>query len=424
MRYIETAPADKTGAVIANEIEVRLPNQYTLSHRIALDPTYKQRQFFARCAGVSRFAYNWFLAEDKRQYEAHKANPNLPKPKWGELDAQLNRIKANEFPWMYEVPSCIPQQAQRNLAKAFGNLKAGRARYPHFKKKGKSRDSFRLTNNGLKVSHKRIRIQKLGWVRMRLPLRFTGKIMSATITRTADRWYVSLAVELDGLGHLPAHENQGAVGVDLGVKDLAVLSTGERVAGPKSLKRELRALARANRRLSRRQRGSANRRKAASRLVRIHARVANVRRESLHELTDNLTRRFNVVGIEDLNVSGMVRNRSLARSIADMGFGEFRRQLEYKAQMRAVQVVVADRFYPSSKTCSACGLINSLLTLSDRSWVCGCGARHDRDLNAAINLRNLAATSAASACGGTVSPGLAQQVPVKQEPDSTKGIAA
>lgn len=234
---------------------------------------------------------------------------------------------------------------------------------------------------------------------MRESLRFIGKIMSATVSRVADRWFVSITVETESIPVAQA-ENQGAVGVDLGVAALATLSTGEVVPGPKAHKALLGRLQRLSRSLSRKVKGSANRRRAKAKLGRLHSRISDIRKDALHKLTTAVTRRFHTIGIEDLNVRGMVKNRRLARAVSDMGFFEFRRQLEYKAAQRGAIVVVADRWYPSSKTCSACGHKLSELPLAVRQWSCpACGADHDRDVNAAINLRNLAVSSTVSVCG-------------------------
>ena len=370
-----------------------------IAHRIALDPNNAQATYLARASGTARFAYNWALAEWKRQYDAWKADNSLPKPSQAALRRQLNAVKREQFPWMLEVTKNAPQMAIIQLGQAFQNFFAGRARYPQFRKKG-VHDRFTLTNDQFDIDGSRIRIPNLGWVRMRETLRFAGKIMSATVSRVADRWFVSIAVDTPDRSHLPQAENQGAVGVDLGVSALATLSTGEPpIPGPKPHKALLGRLRRLSRSLSRKVKGSANCRKAKAKLARLHASIAAVRSDALHKLTTDLTRRFHTIGIEDLNVRGMVRNRHLARSIADMGFFEFRRQLEYKAAMRGGQVVVADRFYPSSKTCSACGKKLDKLPLSVREWACpSCGVVHDRDVNAAINLKNMAASSAVSAC--------------------------
>jgi len=405
-----------------------------IAHKIALDPNNVQATYFARAAGTARFAYNWALAEWKRQYEAWKADNSLPKPSQAALRRQLNAIKAEQFPWMLEVSKNAPQMAIIQLGAAFKNFFAGRARYPQFRKKG-VHDRFTLSNDQFSIDGSRIRIPHLGWVRMRETLRFTGKIMSATVSRVADRWFVSIVVDAQDDSHLPKaknepqdknqvsgefrrSQNQGAVGVDLGVLALATLSTGEKIPGPKPHKALLGRLRRLSRSLSRKVKGSANRRKAKAKLAKLHARIAAVRSDALHKLTTDLTRRFHTIGVENLNVRGMVRNRHLSRSIADMGFFEFRRQLEYKAAQRGGMIVVADRWYPSSKTCSDCGHKLDQLPLAVREWVCPeCGSIHDRDVNAAINLRNLAVSPTVSACGEDGS-GLGRKL--KTKPASAK----
>ncbi|WP_394543227.1 RNA-guided endonuclease InsQ/TnpB family protein [Azorhizophilus paspali] len=370
-----------------------------LAHKIALAPNNAQATYFARAAGVARFAYNWALAEWGRQYEAHKADPAQPRPSQAALRRQLNAIKREQFPWMLEVTKNAAQMAIIQLGEAFKNFFAGRARYPRLRRKG-VHDRFTLTNDQFALGC-RIRIPHLGWVRMREALRFSGKILSATISRVADRWFASISVDTQDLTHLPKAENQGAVGVDLGVSALATLSTGEVITGPKAHAALLKRLRRLSRSLSRKQKGSANSKKARTRLARLHARIANIRQDALHQLTTGLTRRFPVIGIEDLNVAGMMKNRRLARSIADRGFFEFRRQLDYKREMRGGEVVVADRWFASSKTCSCCGHVRESLPLAVRTWTCpDCQARHDRDGNAAINLKHYAVSSTVSACGG------------------------
>ncbi len=370
-----------------------------IAHKIALDPNNVQATYFARAAGTARFAYNWALAEWQRQYEACKADASLPKPSQMALRRQLNSIKDEQFPWMRGVTKNAPQLAIIQLGAAFKNFFAGRAKFPKFRKKG-LHDRFSLTNDQFSVDGSRIRIPNLGWVRMRETLRFNGKIMSATVSRVADRWFVSITVDAPDSLPLPHAENQGAVGVDLGVSALATLSTGEKVEGPKAHKALLCRLQRLSRGLSRKVKGSENRKKAKVKLSRLHARIGNVRSDSLHQLTTDLTRRFHTIGIEDLNVRGMVKNRHLSRAVSDMGFFEFRRQLDYKAAKRGGMIVVADRWYPSSKTCSCCGHKLETLPLSVREWTCPeCGSVQDRDVNAAINLRNLAVSSTVSACG-------------------------
>lgn len=370
-----------------------------IAHRIALDLNNVQATYMSQAAGTARFAYNWALSEWKKQYEAWKQDNTLPKPSQEALRRQLNSIKRKEFPWMLEVTKNAPQMAIIQLGQAFKNFFAGRSRYPKFRKKGRD-DRFTLTNDLISIDGCRIRIPRLGWVRMRESLRFAGKIISATISRVANRWFVSITVDTEDNSHLPKAENQGAVGVDLGVSALATLSTGEIISGPKPHKALLSRLKRLSRSLSRKQKGSANRVKAKIKLAKLHARIASIRTDALHKLTTDLTRRFHSIGIENLNVSGMMKNRHLSKAIADMSFYEFRRQLQYKTAMRGGQVVVADRFYPSSKTCSVCGYKLESLSLSVRKWKCpGCGTDHDRDLNAAINLKNMAVSSTVTACG-------------------------
>jgi putative transposase len=300
---------------------------------------------------------------------------------------------------MLEVTKCAPQLAIRQLGTAFKNFFAGRAGYPKFRKRGVD-DRFSLSNDQFVLNGKGIRIPNLGWVRMREALRLRGKIMSAAISRRADKWYASVTVEIPDSLFLPKTENQGAVGVDLGLHALATLSTGEKIGGMKPYKAQMRRLQRLSRNLSRKKKGSRNREKAKMKLARLHARIADTRQDALHKLTTELTRRFAVIGIEDLNVKGMQRNHHLARSVADMSFFEFRRQLEYKAGMRGCKVVVAERWFASSKTCSHCGHKLESLSLETRQWTCPvCHTEHDRDVNAAINLRNAAVSSTVTACG-------------------------
>jgi putative transposase len=396
-----------------------------IAHRIRLDPNNIQATYLAHAAGTARFAYNWALAEWQRQYAAHLADPALPTPSQLSLRRQLNAIKGEQFPWMLAVTKCAPQMAIIQLGKAFDNFFAHRAHYPRFRRKG-CHDRFSLTNDQFRVENTRIHIPKLGWVRMREALRFAGRIVSATVSCGADQWNVSITVNTPDVP-LPPAENQGAVGVDLGLSALATLSNGEVFTGPKALRTLLERLRRLSRSLSRKVKGSRNRAKARLKLARLHARIANLRCEGLHQLTTSITRRFHTIGIEDLNVKGMLGNRRLARAIADMGFYELRRQLDYKAAWRGGCVIVADRWYPSSKTCSCCGHVVKMLTLAQRNWTCpGCGTIHDRDLNAAVNLKKLAVSSTVTACGGEGTGRVREHgtkpAPVKQEPNGKAAL--
>lgn len=325
---------------------------------------------------------------------------------------------------MLEVTKNAPQMAIIQLGRAFENFFSGRARHPTFRKKGRD-DRFTITNDQFSIEHQRIRIPKLGWVRMREPLRFAGRIISATVSLRAGHWYVSITVDTPEDSSLSPSENQGAAGVDLGITALATLSTGETFAAPKPLRTLLKKLRRTSRSLSRKVKGSRNRAKAKMKLARLHARIANLRNNSLHQLTTKLTRRFHTIVLEDLNVKGMLKNPHLSRAIADMGFYELRRQLTYKAKRCGGSVIVADRWDASSKLCSNCGYKLETLDLGMRQWVCPvCQSHHDRDVNAAINLKNLAVSSTVNVCGGA-SAGLACErmaklAPVKQESNGKK----
>ena len=370
---------------------------FHLAHKIELVLNDQERTYLSKAAGTARFSYNWALEAWKKQYEECHKNPKMKKPTEASLRKQLNAIKREEFPWMLEVTKCAPQMAIMQLGDAFKNFFAGRAKYPQFRRKGVD-DRFTLTNDQFRVVGSRLHIPHLKWIKMREELRFKGKITSATLSRKADRWFVSINVELSDLSHLKTAENQGVVGVDLGVLALATLSTGEVVEGPKPLKHLLRKVRRLSKSLARKEKGSSNRQKAKIELAKTHAEIANIRKDALHKLTSDLTSRFHTIVIEDLNVSGMVKNRKLARAVADMGFYEFRRQLTYKAEMRGGEVIVADRFFPSSKLCSTCGDKLEELSLGVRKWTCsGCGTCHDRDVNAALNLKNLGKSTASLA---------------------------
>ena len=292
---------------------------------------------------------------------------------------------------MMEVTKCAVQMAIIQLGQAFANFwkNPEHFKYPKFKKKYVS-DSFTISNDLFEVKGSRIRIPKLGWVRMREPLRFKEvKILWATVSRRGKRWYVSLSCELTDLSHLKPAKNQGTVGVDLGVKSLAVLSNHKKFEALQPLKKSLSKLRRLQRKLARSKKGGKNRLKLVLEIGELHRKVFNYRQNALHQLTNYLTTHFSRIVIEDLNVSGLLKNGKLARCIADVGFYEFRRQLMYKAEQRGCEVIVADRFYASSKTCGYCGEKNEALKLSDRRWKCAhCGAEiKDRDFNAAINLR-------------------------------------
>ena len=393
-----------------------------IAHRIALDPTNAQATYFARAAGTARFAWNWALGEWQRQHQARRGDPSLPAPSEARLRRQLNSIKRARFPWMYDVTKCAAQEAIIDLGAAFDSFFEKRGHYPRFKKKG-ARESFCAANEAgtFRTEGRRIRLPVVGWVRLREDVRFAGTLKRVTVSRVADRWYASILIDADEV-HSVAHARD-TVGVDLGVATLATLSSGETIPGPKAHKALLGRLRRTSRALSRKRKGSANRRKAKARLARLHARIANIRRDATHKATTMLARSYGRIGIEDLNVQGMAGNRHLARSIMDGGFFEFRRQLAYKATWYGATLVVADRWFPSSKRCSCCGSVKTELALSQRTFRCDdCDYEAGRDHNAARNLRHLAASSAVSACGeeraGAECKPRVKRSPAKQEPNS------
>jgi len=377
------------------------------AHRIRLNPTPEQAAYFWRCAGVARFTWNWALAE----YNA--ALSRGEKPSLAALKVEFNRLRKEESfaPWVAEVQSYAYQYAFQDLQAAISRYhelrKAGKLKppagtkprkdgkpfgWPRFKARDKATPAFGLANNGgIHCTGFLASIQRCpGPVNMAEELRFNGRILSGRVCYVAGHWYLSVSVELPDPQPEPL---PGRVGVDLGIKSLAVTSDGVVYENPKHLRGAQRKLARLQRELSRRQKGSANQAKTRAKIARLHERIGDRRRETLHEMTTELVSTYGTVAVEDLNVKGMLQNHHLAQSVADASFAEIRRQLEYKAPAHGSEVIVADRWYPSSKTCNDCGQVVEL-TLADRSWACPrCGTVHDRDLNAARNLRDYSVVS-------------------------------
>lgn len=356
----------------------------TCSEKIRLYPTKQQDRLLRQAVGHARFAYNWALARWKEQYLAGE------KPNSLALRRELNAVKREKFPWMLDVPKRVVQEAIINLGKAFDKFFKKQGNYPKFKKK-KDKQRARFDNGAgtFEIEGDKIRLPKVGWIKIAHPMHRSGKLLSATISLVAGNiWHVAvcLETEIDPI----ARENQAVVGVDLGVRAAATLSNGEIFQSPNPLRNRLRKLRRMSRVHSRKKYGSNNRRKSAIKLARLYWRMANIRSDFIHKLTSRIVKDYSTIAIEDLNVRGMLANDKLSRAISDIGFYEIRRQLEYKAKWYGSEIVLVDRFFPSSKTCSTCGAINDNLKLKDRIWSCDCGASHDRDVNAAINLQRYA----------------------------------
>jgi len=355
-----------------------------LAHKIELRPTQAQAEYLSRACGSRRHCYNQLLA--------HFGQDGV---KWSKAAAYQHYITVlrPQFLWYGEVSSRVTRNAIDDLDRAFKHFfrrvktgqKQGKGyRFPKFKKKGIN-DGFALRERPkFDVEGRSLRIEKLATpIQMRQKLRFTGATRAVTISQRAGKFYASVLVETEDYN--PHAPKPGAVGVDFGVHSLAVMSDGTTIPANQKLKANLRRLAHRQRRLSRKRQGSNRRAKAKLSVARLHKRIADQRQAVLHELSDKLTRTHQVVCIEDLNVRGMLKNRRLARAISDAGFGELRRMIEYKAELRGGRVVVIGRFEPTSKTCSECGQIHDM-PLAKREMRCDCGNVADRDLNAARNI--------------------------------------
>ncbi|OLE08198.1 MAG: hypothetical protein AUG82_01705 [Ktedonobacter sp. 13_1_20CM_4_53_11] len=361
------------------------------AHKIRLNPTPEQANYFARAAGTARFVWNWALAEWNRQYEAGE------KPTALKLKKQFNAIRRDQFPWTWEVTKNASDQPFLDLGKAFTaffeGLKNGKKKgRPKFKSKKRSRASFYLANDQFELGDHRMWVPKLGWVNMAETLRFKGKVTGVRITKTADWWFASITVELPETQPDPAHPRPHAVGIDVGLNRLATLSTGEEYENQAFLKTALGKLRQANKRLHRRVKGSKNREKARRQVARLHYQITCMRDDVLYKLTTRLATCYGIIGIEDLNIKGLLKNRRLSRSFSDAALGKLLTLLTSKVQQRGGQVILVGRFFPSSKTCHGCGWKWETMGLSDRIFICqnptcaSYGFSQDRDHNAALNI--------------------------------------
>lgn len=361
------------------------------AYKTELDPNDRQRTLLAKAVGCARFAWNWGLARRIEEYKRTGKSSNAI-----EQHKQLNALKKTEFPWMYEVSKCAPQAALQNLDKAYENfyrrVKAGeKPGFPKFKSRHRAEQSFGISF-GVEVAEDKVWLPRIGWV----PLKESGYLpvkgalgvrqFSATISKVAGRWFVSVQCEVETPDITPQPVLR-TVGIDVGLKDFAVTSDGEHVGHPKFLKKMLRKLRRLQRKVSRRQKRGTNRKKAVRQVGQQHYKISCQRKDFLHKLTTNLvkTKPEAKFVVEDLCVKGMMGNQKLSRGIGDSGWSEFVRQLQYKAGDD--RVVKADKWFPSSKLCSHCGVVRETLTLAERTFECpACGYTQDRDENAAVNL--------------------------------------
>ena len=354
--------------------------------RFRMRPTPAQEAALCRMAGARRWVWNWGLARWRAYYaETGKSIP------LAQLKAELAALKKQpETAWLKEAHSQALQEALHDLHRAFGNFFEKRARYPRFKSKRRDPLRFRISQR-VTVADGKVFIPKIGEVAIRQSMPVDLPTKSASFRRDgAGRWFVALntSFEMPDLP-LPPPEPALVMGLDLGLKDFVVFSDEGRdpIPPPKFYRKAQRKLRRAQKAVSRRQDGSNRKRKARAAVARIHARTADQRADFLHKLTTDLVRDHGGLCIEDLSLKGLVRTK-LAKSFSDAACGEFRRQLEYKSLWNRKPLAVIGRFFPSTKTCNACGRINDALTLKDRHWVCACGAEHDRDLNAAKNIKD------------------------------------
>lgn len=369
------------------------------AYRFRFYPTPEQELILARTFGCARFAYNYMLRQRADAWMQRQERMG-----YHETSAALTALKKQpEYAWLNEVSSVPVQQALRHLQTAFANFFAKRNRYPQFKRKDAAQ-SAEYTTSAFKWDGQSLKLAKMDApldVRWSRQIPKAAKLTTVTVSKdTAGRYFVSLLCD-DAVAAKP--KAAGKVGIDLGLTHFAILSTGEKVASPKTFRKNEAKLAKLQRRLAKKTKGSNNRRKAKLKVAKLHAKVADSRRDFLHKLSTRLINENQVIAIESLSVSNMQKNRCLSKSIGDAGWSEFVRQLEYKAQWYGRELVGIDKWYPSSKRCSDCGYTAAKMPLNVRQWTClECGSNHDRDVNAARNV--LAAGLAVSAHGEAISP--------------------
>ena len=349
-----------------------------VAHKIRMYPTKAQEILLKKSCGCARFTYNWALNKWNEEYKAGN------KPSYLSLKKQFNAIKKEHYPFVTEVTKCASETAFVNLGRAFNNFFHHLSKYPQFKKKGQN-DSFGLNNDQFHfIDDKHIKLPKIGSVKIAESLRFTGKIMSATVSYQGNKWFISIAVDCDFKYYQKTNKH---IGIDLGVKDLIITSDGYKFDNLQHLKKSEKKLKRLQRKVSKAKKGSNRRQKAKLKLSNQHLKVSNQRKDYIHKITSYLVKQYDVICMEDLNAKGMLKNHKLAKAISNVAFGEIKRQLQYKCDLTGKTLLCVDRFFPSSKTCCSCGCIQEKMPLNIREWTCpDCGEHHDRDFNAATNI--------------------------------------
>jgi putative transposase len=359
-----------------------------IAYKYRLYPDEEQREMFLKHIGACRFVYNLSLEQKIKTYETDKTTLSCY-----DLNAMLPDLK-KEFEWLKEINSQSLQQTNRNLDSAFTRFFREKKGFPKFKSRKNPVQTFGIPQNYIvDFDTNRIKLPKIGWIKTTLSRSFEGTLKTATVSMTTTgKFFISILVE-DGK-ETPEKESFGydsTIGLDVGIKDFVTMSDGTKVDNPKFLKSSIQRLKVLQRRVSRKKKGSNNRDKARQDVALQHEMITNQRKDFLHKLTTKLVRENQAIAVETLNVAGMMKNHHLAQAIGDVSWSEFFRQLEYKCEWYGKTLLRIGRFEPSSKICNVCGSINRDLKLSDREWTCvNCGSLHDRDENAAINIKKFA----------------------------------
>ncbi len=359
-----------------------------LSFKTELKPSDKQVTLFRQHCGVARHAYNFGNAVIQEVLQLRETDKTIKIPSAIDLHKRLVAEIKPVNPWYYQSSKASPQQALAEVRTAWDRCFKKVSKQPRFKKKGKSKDSFYLEQGtkakpGIGNDGKRVKLPKIGWVRLYEPLPITAT-HNCVISRTADKWFIAIKYEIE---QPPVPLNRPSIGVDIGIKELAVTSDGKVFANPKAYRKMSKKLKGLQRSASRKVKGSKNRTKAVRKLAKLHSRISFIRKDVIHKLTNYLAKNHSVIKIEDLNVKAFLKNHKLAGAIADCGMYEFKRQLEYKTEKFSSQLILVDRFFPSSQICSNCGNHRHKMLLKNRVYHCPeCGHTEDRDLNAAKNI--------------------------------------